>query len=151
MAKRVKDQTSWTDRRGHGRAHVLWNGRIRAGGKERSCVILDLSASGAMLRLPDPEASRAHVTIEGEHFKALPGRVVWQQDNVVGLRFSVPPRQVVRAIVNRRARTSVRLAILASLRARLRARQGVDECLHRHLGMIRPKSSTFQVRQFVEP
>ena len=108
MARRVKGRTSWKDRRSHGRAHVLWNGRLCAGAEERDCVVLDLSASGAMLRLTDPEASRAHVTLEGEHFGALPGRVVWQQHNVVGLRFTVEPRRVVGAIVE--ATPGLRLA-----------------------------------------
>ena len=77
---------------------MLWSGRLNTGAQDHDGIILDLSASGAMLRLKEPVAVPAGVTVSAARFGTLRGRVVWQQHNVVGLRFSETPRQVVRAV-----------------------------------------------------
>ena len=98
MAGRAKDQPSWQDRRRCPRRHVLWSGRLHTGAQDHDGIILDLSASGAMLRLTEPAAVPASVTVSAERFGTLRARVVWQQRNVVGLRFSETPRRVARAV-----------------------------------------------------
>ena len=60
--------TCWKDRRLFARSHVILNGRLRGGIEEQDCVVLDLSASGAMVRLSDPAPSPAHVAVASEHF-----------------------------------------------------------------------------------
>ncbi len=99
---------SWKDRRHYARSHVILNGRLRNGPAEQDCVVLDLSASGAMVRLEDPTPSSAHVALATEHFGELQGRVVWQVHNVVGLRFAARPQEVARAV--RTAAPHLRLA-----------------------------------------
>jgi hypothetical protein len=98
MAKKAKPGIDWKERRLYARSHVVWSGRLRVGADEQDCVILDFSATGAMVRLPDPDPQRANVTVSADHFGELRGRVVWQRDNVVGLRFAERPQQVARAV-----------------------------------------------------
>ena len=98
MAKNAKSDINWKERRLYTRSHVVWNGRLRSGADEQDCVILDFSATGAMLRLADIDPQRASVTVATDHFGELRGRVVWQRENVVGVRFADRPQQVVRAV-----------------------------------------------------
>ncbi len=98
MTETAAKATAWTDRRHYGRSHVILNGRLHGGVEEQDCVLLDLSASGAMVRLSDPAPSPAHVTVTTEHFGELRGRVVWQMHNVIGLRFADRPQQVARIV-----------------------------------------------------
>ena len=88
----------WKDRRLYARNHVIWNGRLRGGVAEQDCVILDLSASGAMVRLSDPSPSAAGITVSTEQMGELQGRVVWQFHNVVGVAFADRPQQVARVV-----------------------------------------------------
>ena len=97
-AKSTATSTCWKDRRLFARSHVILNGRLRGGIEEQDCVLLDLSASGAMVRLSDPAPSPAHVALSTEQFGELHGRVVWQMHNVVGLSFADRPQQVARAV-----------------------------------------------------
>jgi len=98
MTETAATSTSWNDRRLYARRHVILNGRLRGGIEEQDCVLLDLSASGAMVRLSDSTPSPAHVAVSTEHFGELHGRIVWQMHNVVGLRFSDRPQQVARVV-----------------------------------------------------
>lgn len=98
MTETAATSASWNDRRLYARSHVVLNGRLRGGVDEQDCVLLDLSATGAMVRLSDPGPSRAHVAVSCEHFGELRGRVVWQMHNVVGLRFTDRPQQVARVV-----------------------------------------------------
>ncbi len=92
-AKTNAKSTCWKDRRLFARSHVILNGRLRGGIEEQDCVVLDLSASGAMVRLSDPAPSPAHVAVASEHFGELHARVIWQMHNVVGLRFADRPNR----------------------------------------------------------
>jgi transposase len=98
MPNTAQQKDSWKDRRLYGRSHVLWGARLLSGAGEQDCVILDLSAAGAMLRLSDPSVSPAHVAVSTDRFGKLRGRVMWQQGNVVGLRFSERPQLVARTV-----------------------------------------------------
>lgn len=98
MAKTRKKREGWKDRRHYQRRHVLWAGRLRSGAGEQQCVILDLSAAGAMVRLSDGSSNSARVAVSGDWFGELLGRVIWQQDNVIGLRFAARPQQVASAV-----------------------------------------------------
>ncbi len=98
MTKTAAKSTCWKDRRRFARSHVILSGRLRGGIEEQDCVLLDLSASGAMVRLSDPTPSPAQVAVTNEHFGKLHGRVIWQVHNVVGLRFADRPQRVARAV-----------------------------------------------------
>ncbi|HEX9768941.1 MAG TPA: PilZ domain-containing protein [Kiloniellales bacterium] len=98
MTETAAKATTWNDRRLYARSHVILNGRLRGGIEEQDCMLLDLSASGAMVRLSDPAPSPAHVAVTTEHFGELRGRVIWQMHNVIGLRFADRPQQVARIV-----------------------------------------------------
>jgi PilZ domain len=98
MTETDATSTGWKDRRDYARRHVILNGRLRSGTEEQDCVLLDLSASGTMVRLSDPAPSPAHVAVTTEHFGELRGRVIWQVHNVIGLRFADRPQQVARVV-----------------------------------------------------
>ncbi len=100
MAESDKTPDYWKDRRLFARSHVIWDGRLKSGGQEQACVILDLSATGAMVRLREAATSPAHVGLCADRFGELHGRVVWQQDNVVGLSFAERPQQIARVLAN---------------------------------------------------
>jgi len=104
------DATSrcWKDRRRYARSHVILNGRLSGGSAKQHCVLLDLSASGAMVRLNDPAPSPADVALATAQFGELQGRVVWQMHNVIGLRFADRPQKVARIV--RAAAPHLRLA-----------------------------------------
>jgi hypothetical protein len=86
------------DRRRHARSHVILNGQLHGGTTEQDCVLLDLSASGAMVRLSDPAPHPADVLLTTAQFGELRGRVVWQMHNVIGLRFADRPQKVARIV-----------------------------------------------------
>jgi hypothetical protein len=98
MPNTAQQKDLWKDRRLYGRSHVLWGGHLLSSAGEQDCVILDLSATGAMVRLSDPSVSPAHVAVSAERFGKLRGRVVWQQGNVVGVRFSERPQHIARTV-----------------------------------------------------
>jgi PilZ domain len=98
MTETDATSTCWKDRRSYARRHVILNGRLRGGIEEQDCVLLDLSASGAMVRLSDPAPSPAHVAVTTEHFGELRGRVIWQVHNAIGLRFADRPQQIARVV-----------------------------------------------------
>ena len=98
MTKTDAESTCWKERRHFARSHVILNGRLRGSGGEQDCVLLDLSASGAMVRLSDPAPNPSHVTLGTEQFGELHGQVVWQMHNVVGLRFADRPQQIARIV-----------------------------------------------------
>ena len=100
MTKKAAKATCWKDRRLYARRHVVFKGRLRGGSEEQDCVLLDLSASGAMVRLSDPAPSPAHVAVATEQFGELSGRVIWQMHNVVGLRFADRPQKIARTIAD---------------------------------------------------
>jgi transposase len=83
MSNTAQQKDPWKDRRLYGRSHVLWGARLLSAVGEQDCVILDLSAAGAMVRLSDASVSPAHVAVSADHFGKLRGRVMWQQGNVV--------------------------------------------------------------------
>jgi hypothetical protein len=98
MTETAAPSNCWKDRRHYPRCHVILAGRLRGGVDEQDCVLLDLSASGAMVRLSDPTPSPARVSVTTEPFGELRGRVVWQMHNVVGLRFAERPQHVARLV-----------------------------------------------------
>ena len=97
MTGSMDSLAAWKDRRLYARKHLLWAGALGNGSEEERCVILDMSASGAMLRLADTNPRPASVTLSNPRLGRLHGRIIWQQGDVAGLSFNARPQQVVRA------------------------------------------------------
>lgn len=85
-------------RRRHRRVAVLWSGSVGSHGHKEACAILNLSAGGAKIRVGDPDACPARLSIENPRFGRLDGRVVWRRDDMVGLAFVEPAQAVEPAL-----------------------------------------------------
>lgn len=84
------------ERRRFGRIRVLWNAAIETlQGPTTECLVLELSANGARLRMAVPFEPSTRVRLWSYHFGALRGRVVWQQGRQVGLAFDDDAATVV--------------------------------------------------------
>jgi hypothetical protein len=68
---------------------VLVDGRS---GRSVQCMIIDLSAGGARLRLQDPNIPDQGLTLIDRVHKTLNDcGVVWRKEGFVGVKFSPPP------------------------------------------------------------
>lgn len=81
------------ERRQHQRDKVLLSGRIQEAGRSQHCQIVDLSATGACVRLVErpPEFAQVRLILrDGSSFACA---VAWQNDKTLGLCFvDVSPR-----------------------------------------------------------
>jgi hypothetical protein len=92
MQALLREPQSYADRRRHKRKQVLWAAIIGKGDLTRSCVILDFSASGAKARIPHSRFQpRDSVTLLCPRIGCAAAEIVWQQENLAGLRFTSPP------------------------------------------------------------
>jgi len=82
------------ERRKHARRPVLWRARLEAGDYTFDCGVLNMSLSGARLRLVLPLKRGAHVTVVIADFWRIPARVVWHKDERIGIQFEIPPEQI---------------------------------------------------------
>lgn len=87
-----------TERRHKRRAAVLWTGSLECGGQVADCILLNVGAKGAMLRMAVPFERSLPVTLYSYHFGNLAGRVVWQDGNAVGVQFEEAPEQVIETL-----------------------------------------------------
>ena len=85
-------------RRRHRRVSVLWAAALSSPGRHQDCAILNLSAGGAKIRVGDPDSCPACLSIENPRFGRLNGRVVWRQDDLLGLAFIEPSQAVAPAL-----------------------------------------------------
>lgn len=84
------------EQRQHVRKRVLWAAKLDTKHGSFDCVILNLSRTGAKLRLVTPVVIPPKQTVElvmGAH-GTLPGEVIWQRGDKMGLRFSADPEHV---------------------------------------------------------
>jgi hypothetical protein len=84
-----------TERRGAERRHTDGGGSISFGQEPMACRIIDLSETGAQIRIDGKRASRnligkrALLTLEGDKPKLLEGRVVWARPAVNGVYLGI--------------------------------------------------------------
>ena len=84
------------ERRRFGRITVLWNAAVEdSQGLANDCVVMELSANGARLRMAVPFERSTPVKLWSYHFGALTGRVVWQKGEQLGLAFDDEAQAVV--------------------------------------------------------
>ena len=65
---------------------------------EQLCVVMDLSAGGARVRLVEPMLPRRRLTLGLRDFGPFPARVVWHRADELGLKFEQGPGEVVTAM-----------------------------------------------------
>jgi hypothetical protein len=91
---------SGEEQRRHIRKRVLWAAQLETGGTSCECFILNVSRSGAKLRLAAPMIIAPHqpVTLAMAQYGTLHGEAVWQRANKVGIRFNADPEQVAKIL-----------------------------------------------------
>ena len=80
--------------RQHKRTAVLWQATLDCGDAPVECQVFNLSPGGAKLRLSEPITRRSMVQLEGQRFGSFSARIVWHQDDWIGVSFMDEPTQV---------------------------------------------------------
>jgi PilZ domain len=84
-----------TERRGAERRHADGSGSVSFGQEGLACRVIDLSETGAQIRIDGKRASRnligkrAVLTLEGDKPRFLEGRVVWARPAVNGVYLGI--------------------------------------------------------------
>lgn len=81
-------------RRGHPRFTVVWTGRIVAASRALDCVVLNISASGAKLRVFESMELPQRFTLVVDRFGDFPAELVWRDRRSAGVRFVGDPTQI---------------------------------------------------------
>jgi hypothetical protein len=73
---------------------VLWSGSLVYDGEDADCVIVNISAEGALARMTGPVVLTGPVSLRCPRFGNLAATVVWQRESEIGLRFRDRPEFV---------------------------------------------------------
>jgi len=86
------------ERRTHRRTPTLWDARLECDAGVFSCVVLNISPGGAMVRIDAPLIKGGRASLMIERFGTLAGTIMWQlpAEGKLGLRFNAEPERVVR-------------------------------------------------------
>jgi hypothetical protein len=77
-----------SERRQQARRSGIWAAQLEtAQSPRRNCLVLDVSSSGAKLRIDQPAALGEIVTLIAERFGTRRGRVVWTANHRIGITF----------------------------------------------------------------
>ena len=76
------------------RCSVMWSACVFSGGRTLDAMVLNLSAGGARIRLPDAPVMDDRATVSIGRFGDFPGRLAWRAGNEFGLEFLDPPERV---------------------------------------------------------
>jgi len=79
------------DRREYRRVRTLLTGHLNQGDRVADGVVLNLSVSGAQVRLDEPSFLGAIVKMRIARLGEFQSQVVWRTRNRMGLRFLEPP------------------------------------------------------------
>ncbi len=85
------------ERQRHPRGLVLYPGTVRCGDSVGDCEVVDLSATGAKVRLEEEFECTSPITLSFD-IGEFEGEVVWQNDEFVGISFNTNPSEVAAAI-----------------------------------------------------
>jgi hypothetical protein len=80
------------------RTTVLWSGHLIFQEQSVACVIVNISAGGAMVRTEDPDFFVTSVVLRNPRIGDLAAEVVWRQDDELGLKFADDPGTVAEII-----------------------------------------------------
>ena len=86
--------TNKTERRQHQCTHVLFTGALVSGDQSVRGTVLDLSASGARIRLDRPLRAPSAVTLRLARLIDFHVELVWTSGDVLGLKFREAPARI---------------------------------------------------------
>lgn len=92
--RRAVARGSESDRRDHPRFTVVWTGRIQMQPKPVECVILNISANGAKLRVFSHVDLPADFTVTVDRFGDFPAQLVWSDGRSAGVQFIGDPKRI---------------------------------------------------------
>ena len=81
-------------RRKFERVTVLWSGTLNCGTQILDCLIVNVSAGGAMVRVEAPDLCKKSVVLRSPRFGELAGEVTWRQGKELGIEFKETPEAV---------------------------------------------------------
>lgn len=88
------------ERRRYTRKSVLLRGRFHRGRETFDCLITNISASGARVRIDRPLENGAAGTLENDRFGMIPGEIVWLAKDHAGVRFLERPQWIARLLAS---------------------------------------------------
>lgn len=97
LNSRDVDDRQKQERRRHARVGVMLMATLRAASGFLDCMVVNLSRGGAKIMLNGPETLERAVSLVLESGSLLRAEVVWQRDQVAGLRFLDGPEAVATA------------------------------------------------------
>ena len=83
----MEAQKNMPGRRRFERTTVLWSGHLVHGDQVLACLIVNISAGGAMVRTDDAAICPASVTLRSARIGDLAAEVTWRKNNEMGLKF----------------------------------------------------------------
>ncbi len=99
----MEAQKKSPERRRFERATILWSGHLVHGDQALACLIVNISAGGAMVRTDDAAICPASVTLRNPRIGDLPAEVRWRRNNEMGLKF-LDDNQTVAALIGKALR-----------------------------------------------
>jgi PilZ domain len=94
MASAAPSKRGLKNKRRHQRTAVMWTGRLDCGNRAVNCVLFNVSASGAMLRLDDPDLCPSTARLILPRFGEFRVRNVWRGSDSMGIEFLESPQRV---------------------------------------------------------
>ena len=85
-------------KRRYERATVLWGGKLLHGEHAVDCLIVNISAGGAMIQVQEKVEEGASVILKNSRLGAFAGKVVWCKDNQFGMSFYDEPEEIAEAL-----------------------------------------------------
>jgi hypothetical protein len=86
------------DHRRYERTTVLWSGHLVNKEQSVACVIVNISAGGAMVRSEDPAYFMTTVVLRNPRIGDLSAEVLWRKDDELGLKFVDDPETIAEII-----------------------------------------------------
>jgi hypothetical protein len=86
------------DRRRNDRFTVLWSATMISNHLEFECVIVNVSITGAMLRVEDTTGAVKTLVLRSSRFTDLPAKVAWRRGKEIGIEFTGNTPEVERII-----------------------------------------------------
>ena len=98
LESNLEDLSDPADRREQTRRSVMWGALALSSGLQFKCVVLNISAGGAKIRIAQPFPPGTPVTLMVTRFGEFPAYVVWERGERLGLKFQEPPDAVAQRL-----------------------------------------------------
>ena len=94
----LSEDVSRDERRRQPRTSVLWSGKLLYQGQSTDCRILNISLSGAKVRLDKPFNGGPEVILKIDRFSQISGSIIWQDGKHLGIEFLGETEHIVRVL-----------------------------------------------------